>query len=46
MSTSQSLHFTPAWPHGDIREIFKDVFFVTGTNKIHHEGNDKQAAIW
>ncbi len=31
-------------PHGDIRQIFKDVFFVTGTNKIHHEGIDIQTS--
>ncbi|MBP6951756.1 MAG: hypothetical protein KBD36_02160 [Alphaproteobacteria bacterium] len=44
MSVTQSLQFTPAWPHGDIREILKDVFFVTGTNKIHHEGNEIQTS--
>ncbi len=44
MSPSQPLQFTPAWPHGEIREIFKDVFFVTGTNKIHHEGSDIQTS--
>jgi hypothetical protein len=41
---SQSIHFTPAWPHGDISEVFADVFFVTGTNKIHHEGVDIQTS--
>jgi hypothetical protein len=41
---STSLQFTPAWPHGDIREIFKDVFFVTGTNKIHYEGDEIQTS--
>ncbi|HUX79854.1 MAG TPA: hypothetical protein VMW10_08955 [Alphaproteobacteria bacterium] len=44
MSNSQPLQFTPAWPHGDIREIFKDVFFVTGTNKIHYEGDEIQTS--
>ena len=44
MSLSQSFQFTPAWPHGEIREIFKDVFFVTGTNKIYHEGIDIQTS--
>lgn len=43
-SSSQSIQFTPAWPHGDIREILPDVFFVTGTNKIHHEGVDIQTS--
>ncbi len=36
--------FTPVWPHGDIKEIFQDVFFVTGTNKIQHEGADIQTS--
>lgn len=30
--------YTPVWPHGDIREIFPNIFFVTGTNKVQHEG--------
>lgn len=44
MPSPQSLQFTPVWPHGEIREIFKDVFFVTGTNKIHHEGVEIQTS--
>jgi hypothetical protein len=44
MSSLQPLQFTPAWPHGEIREIFKDVFFVTGTNKTHHEGVEIQTS--
>lgn len=44
MSTSQPLQFTPVWPHGEIHEIFKDIFFVTGTNKIHHAGEDIQTS--
>lgn len=44
MSPSQSLLFTPVWPHGEIREVFKDVFFVTGTNKVHHDGNEIQTS--
>ena len=44
MSTSQPPQFTPVWPHGDIREIFKDVFFVTGTNKTHHAGDEIQTS--
>lgn len=39
-----SLSFSPAWPHGDLRQIFPDIFFVTGTNKIHHEGADIQTS--
>ena len=41
---SPSLSFSPAWPHGDIHQIFPDVFFVTGTNKIHHAGADIQTS--
>lgn len=44
MSTSQSQQFTPVWPHGKMREIFKDVFFITGTNKITHEGKNIQTS--
>ncbi len=44
MTQSQPMQFTPVWPHGDIREIFKDVFFLTGTNKIHHDGADIQTS--
>lgn len=44
MTSSESIQFTPAWPHGDIREVLPDVFFVTGTNKIHHEGVDIQTS--
>ncbi len=29
---------TPAWPHGEIRQIFDDIFFVSGTNKTVHDG--------
>lgn len=41
---SQPLQFTPAWPHGDIQEIFPDLFFVTGTNKVQHEGVNIQTS--
>jgi len=44
MVLTQPLQFTPVWPHGDIHQVFKDVFFVTGTNKIHHEGVDIQTS--
>jgi hypothetical protein len=44
MSSKQPIQFTPAWPHGDIHEILPDVFFVTGTNKIHHEGANIQTS--
>lgn len=41
---SQPIQFTPAWPHGDIQEIFPDIFFVTGTNKVQHEGVNIQTS--
>lgn len=30
--------YSPAWPHSNIKEIFPDIFFVTGTNITQHEG--------
>lgn len=33
---------TPAWPHSEIKEIFHNIFFVTGTNKTHYKGVDLQ----
>lgn len=44
MASSQPTQITPAWPHGDIHEIFPDVFVVTGTNKIQHEGVNIQTS--
>lgn len=35
-------NYTPAWPHGPIQEVFKDIFMVTGTNKTAHDGFDYQ----
>lgn len=42
--TLKSNQFTPTWPHGNILEIFPDLFFVTGTNKVQHEGTDIQTS--
>ncbi len=30
--------YSPAWPHSNIKQIFPDIFFVTGTNITEHEG--------
>jgi hypothetical protein len=35
---------SPAWRHGTIRAIFRDLFFVVGTNKVHHAGVDLQTS--
>src|SRR5262245_30842796 len=35
---------SPAWPHGSLRELFPDLFFVIGTNKVHHAGVDLQTS--
>ncbi len=35
-------HYSPAWEHGEIREIFPNIFFVMGTNKTTHEGVELQ----
>lgn len=49
MNTNQSsepktLQFTPARPYGEIREVFKDIFFVTGTNKIQFKDSNIQTS--
>ena len=31
-------------PHGDIKEVFNNIFMVTGTNSIHHDGVDIQVS--
>ena len=41
---SQPNHYSPAWPHGPIQEIFRDIFMLTGTNIIEHDGNTIQAS--
>ncbi|MEA0970518.1 hypothetical protein Megvenef_00484 [Candidatus Megaera venefica] len=33
---------TPAWPHGEIKQIFDDIFFVSGINKTVHDGVELQ----
>lgn len=38
------MEFRTAQPHGDIKQIFKNVFMVTGTNFIHHDGVDIQTS--
>lgn len=30
--------YSPAWPHGEISQIFDNIFMVTGTNIIIHDG--------
>lgn len=35
---------SPAWPHGPIRAFFENLFFVVGTNKVHHAGIDLQTS--
>ncbi|MBS0289638.1 MAG: hypothetical protein JSS07_06350 [Proteobacteria bacterium] len=39
MSQSQ---YAPAWEHGDLKEIFPNIFFVMGTNITFHEGHELQ----
>jgi len=36
--------YSPAWPHGPIQLAFADVFFVVGTNKTHHAGEELQTS--
>ena len=37
-------NYTPQWEHGAITPIFPNIFFVMGTNKVHHEGVDIQTS--
>lgn len=39
-----SFAYSPAWPHGALREAFPDVFYVVGTNKTHYDGVDLQTS--
>jgi len=32
----------PAWAHGEIRQIFDDIFFVSGTNNTTNDGVELQ----
>lgn len=34
--------YSPAWPHSDIKEIFPNIFFVTGENITHYNGVELQ----
>lgn len=34
--------YSPAWPHGPIKEVFPHIFFVMGTNITTHEGMELQ----
>ena len=34
--------YAPAWPHGEIKEIFSNVFFVMGTNITQHDNVELQ----
>ena len=31
-------------PHGEIKEVFNNIFMVTGTNRVHHDGIDIQVS--
>ena len=34
--------YSPLWPHGKIKQIFENIYMVTGTNIITYEGNEIQ----
>jgi hypothetical protein len=36
--------FSPVWPHGEIKQVFHDVYMVTGTNIIFFDGLRIQAS--
>lgn len=37
-------HYSPAWPHGKIQEIFPNIFLVTGTNKTRDGATEIQTS--
>ena len=34
--------YSPAWSHSEIKEIFPNIFFITGTNITHHNNVELQ----
>jgi hypothetical protein len=38
------LEHSEAWPHGEVKEAFPEVFYVVGTNRTHHAGIDLQTS--
>lgn len=34
--------YSPAWPHSEIKEVFPNIFFVTGTNITQHNNVELQ----
>lgn len=34
--------YSPAWPHSDLREVFPNIYLVTGTNKVTYNGINLQ----
>lgn len=37
-----ALNYSPAWPHGEIKEVFPHIFYVTGTNITKHNNIEYQ----
>lgn len=35
---------SPAWPHGELTPFLDELWYVMGTNRIHHEGVDLQTS--
>lgn len=35
-------NYRKAQPHGEIKQVFNNIFIVTGTNQIHHDGINLQ----
>ena len=35
---------SPAWPHGALTPLLDDLFYVVGTNHVHHAGTDLQTS--
>ncbi len=36
--------YTPAWPHGALTPFLDELWYVMGTNRVHHDGRDLQTS--
>ncbi len=36
--------YSPAWPHGELTPVLDELWYVMGTNRVHHAGVDLQTS--
>ncbi len=36
--------YSPAWPHGELTPFLEELWYVMGTNRVHHAGVDLQTS--